>query len=75
MNCMDFYVLLILIWIEVYTMFPQVSGTRERGSGETHGGGVWRLPPNSREIRGGRRGHKNYKNIYKLKKIKIINAR
>ena len=61
-------------------MFPQVSGTRERGSGETHGGGVWRLPPNSREIRGGRgaarrRGHKNYKNIYKLKKIKIINAR
>ena len=54
-------------------MFPQVSGTRERGSGETHGGGVWRLPPNSREIRGGRgargrRGHKNYKNIYKLKK-------
>ena len=35
-------------------MFPQVSGTRERGSGETHDGGVWRLPPNSREIRGGR---------------------
>ena len=61
-------------------MFPQVSGTRERGSRETHCGGVWRLPPNSREIRGGRgaggrRGHKNYKNIYKLKKIKIINAR
>ena len=60
-------------------MFPQVSETQERGSGETHGGGVWRLPPNSREIRGGRgaggrRGHKNYKNIYKLKK-KIINAR
>ena len=35
-------------------MFPQVSGTQERGIGETHVGDVWRPPPNFREIQEGR---------------------
>ena len=39
--------------VMIYTMFPQVSGTLERGSGKPHVGDVWRPPPNFREIQGG----------------------
>ena len=64
----------IYLYVEYIYIYKQCSPKfmgRGSVSGETHSGNVWRLPPNSREIRGGRgagggRSHKTYKNIYKF---------